>query len=320
MYYNNRFIELSVKDEEFDDSKNIIIYDHVTYILRPLNKDYPTSKGGNSSVFELIEANDGKKIRAIKISNYYKPSRSTNQEIKRRFGRFITEIDILSKAKEAGLKNIIEIDFNGVLELNGRFFPYYTMERADLDLKEFVNSNSYELDEQEKVKFCSEIFNSIKELFGIDYYHRDIKPDNIFLFSTTNEEGVPTKLNWKIGDLGLARHRSSDLDKTGEKIGPLGWLSPEAMNKHLTEKAGKGFDCLIDEKSDIFQLGKIFWFIFMGNCPIGELYYKDFTCNIKHKRKIWAILIAMMSSIKSRRPSINDLEIKILKISERFGL
>lgn len=320
MYWNGHFIELSLKEKEFDDSKNYIVHENITYILRPLNKDYPTSKGGNSSVFEILTDDENSKSKAIKISNYYKPQRSSNDLIKRRFGRFLNEIEVLTKAKEHGLKNIIEIDFDGVIEIDGKVFPFYVMEKADLDLKEFVNSDSYELDEQEKIKFCIEIFNSIKQLFGIDYYHRDIKPDNIFLFSKSKDEGTLSELSWKIGDLGLAQRRDVDFDALGEKIGPLGWLSPEAMNKFLTEKAQRGFDCIIDEKSDIFQLGKIFWFIFIGNCPIGELYYKDFNCKMKNKRKIWAIIISMMSSVKMRRPDIVTLDFRLAKVTKMFGL
>jgi hypothetical protein len=47
---------------------------------------------------------------------------------------------------------------------------------------------------------------------------------------------------WKIGDLGLIDDRNINfsLDKIAEQIGPRGWMSPESMNKYLTE--GKGFN------------------------------------------------------------------------------
>lgn len=37
------------------------------------------------------------------------------------------------------------------------------------------------------------------------------------------------------------------------------------MNKYLTEKYKLEFDCRIDDRSDVFQLGGLFWFIFNNN-------------------------------------------------------
>ena len=320
MIYQGNLVQLSYKDGKLDETRNIVIYDNVTYLLYPLNKNYPISKGGNSSVFEVRLDENDLVPRVIKISNVPKPSRESKRWHKKRYGRFINEIDALSKAKEVGLENIVEIDFNDIIKIDGLEFPYYVMEKADADLKEYVYSDSNKLDNQEKIKFCIQIFNSIKQLFGIDYYHRDIKPDNIFLFFKNTEDDKPTQFIWKIGDLGLVNHREKDYDEIGERIGPFGWISPEAMNKYLTEKAKKGFDCKIDEKSDIFQLGKMFWFILVENCPMGEIYYKDFDCDIRFKRKIWSIMISMMAYVKSRRPTLSELEIKLDKISELYGI
>ena len=139
---------------------------------------------------------------------------------------------------------------------------------------------------------------------SLGYYHRDIKPDNIFMIDD----------QWKIGDLGLIseRYKESEIDKDAELIGPRGWLTPESMNKYLCE--GKSFkyshDCIIDHQSDIFQLGKIFWYIFQHNAPIGTVKSKDF--NIKSEG-IFPILKTMLNHSKKRRYKRIDEIIHLLK-------
>ena len=126
----------------------------------------------------------------------------------------------------------------------------------------------------------------------IGFYHRDLKPDNIFIVDKT----------WKIGDLGLIASRDQDynIDLPNELIGPKGWFCPEAMNKYLTENIEFpiSFDCNIDHQSDIFQLGKIFWYIFQGNAPIGSIKRNDF--KIKDER-IYEIIRRMINHSKAKR-------------------
>jgi len=255
--------------------------------------------------------------RIIKVSNYFRPNRSTPDDIKRRYGRFIREIEVLEKLKEEDINNIVTIHFNHVIEIDGKEFPYYVMEKGDTDLKEYLISNP-ELDNQEKVRFCLDIFNAIKELHVKNIYHRDIKPDNIFLFREGDEEEM--KYVWKIGDLGLMTERHKDYDDLGEKIGPYGWVSPESMNKFLTEKANLGFDCVIDDKSDIFQLGKLFWFLFQLNVPIGQITIEDFICNLEHKDRIFKLIQTMIQYSKRRRIELNPLGLQLKEIQNAFYL
>ena len=130
-------------------------------------------------------------------------------------------------------------------------------------------------------------------LHSIGYVHCDIKPDNIFMV-----EGV-----WKIGDLGLLDENGNrnPLDDIAEPIGPRGWMSPEAMNKYMTEAKDFAYkyDCKIDHQSDIFQLGKVFWYIFQHNVPIGCIKEADF--KIKASHKIYPLLRTMLNHSKEKR-------------------
>ncbi|MBS1733620.1 MAG: protein kinase [Bacteroidetes bacterium] len=316
-YWGNR-IELTENEHgQVIEENNFIEYDGAVYYLKYLNNDIKGSKGGNSSVFILYTKEADNKEKVIKISNYFRPHRHTPEHIRRRFGRFINEIKVLNDLKEKEKTNIIEIYFNGEIEIEGRIFPYYVMEKADTDLKEYMLAKK-DVDSQEKVKFCINVFDAVKELHIEGYYHRDIKPDNIFLFYEDGDE--KEKLVWKIGDLGLVADRDKDYDDLGEKIGPFGWLSPEAMNKYLTEKAGLGFDCKIDEKSDIFQLGKLFWFIFQGNVPIGQIRFDDFICQVEHKEILFELINEMLHYSKPRRISADGLEPFVVDLKLAFAV
>jgi len=132
----------------------------------------------------------------------------------------------------------------------------------------------------------------------------DLKPDNIFISNDV----------WKIGDLGLLseRYDSDEIDVVNEQIGPKGWMSPESMNKYLTE--GKGFaynfPCKIDHQSDIFQLGKVFWYIFQHNAPIGSVNESDFKIR---QSQIYSVLKTMLNHSKVKRYKNVDEVIKLLK-------
>jgi serine/threonine protein kinase len=181
------------------------------------------------------------------------------------------------------------------------------MEYAEFDLKNYIESSYSILTLDEKLSLCISLCEGLKELYSLGYYHRDIKPDNIFMID--NE--------WKIGDLGLLaeRNKHNEIDKVAEPIGPKGWMSPESMNKFLCE--GKAFtfnhNCIIDHQSDIFQLGKVFWYIFQQNAPIGSIKERDFL--IKNS-SIYAVLKTMLSHSKQRRYKNIDEAIKLLKFVE----
>ncbi|MEX1014184.1 MAG: protein kinase family protein [Candidatus Paceibacterota bacterium] len=316
MYFQN-FVQLSKKKNgTLDDKKNIIEHDGDTYILRFLNSETDQQKGGNSSVYELVDPNGNLPNSAIKISKVYKPYRTANKKIKRRYGRFINEIDALKKAKEIGLNHVVEIIFDGIIEIQGKTFPYFVMEKADTDLGSFLINN--ELDEQERVFFMVQIFDAIQQLHSLGIYHRDIKPDNIFVFYQNEEESEESKFVWKIGDLGLIKLREKEFDGVGEKIGPFGFISPEVMNKVLTEKKKIGFDCNIDGSSDVFQLGLLFWFIIQNNVPLGQITKDDFIADIKNKESFFKIIFQMLQHSKDRRISMDDLEDELSGIKKEY--
>lgn len=216
------------------------------------------------------------------------------------------------------MANVITIYFSGQLSCIGKnrdgkevafYFPFYIMDYATSDLKNYLENN--QITYAERINLCLQIAEGLKGLNDLGCYHRDLKPDNILMFDNI----------WKIGDLGLIAFRDEDelYDKKNEFIGPKGWLSPEAMNKYLSyDDSEYKFDCKIDHQSDIFQLGKIFWYIFQGNVPIGGISRSDF---FDRRDEVYSLLKYMLNHSKKQRPLTIDYVINNLKrIIQKYSL
>ena len=296
-------------------TENYLRLDDVEYFVSFLNSEFKSNKGGNSFVFALYVAQtyneDAIPERVIKISKYPEPYNYKKNKIKQKNinKRFRQEIEALYDCKQRDVGNVIDIAFDGNLICrtyeDGEFevsFPFYVMEYAEYDLKSYLEEENEEYDEASRVELCLQIAQGIKELNDLGYYHRDIKRDNIFMIN-----GI-----WKVGDLGLIQMRNKpSLDDKGELVGPRGWLSPEAMNKYLSEKVeGKNFDCNIDHQSDLFQLAKVFWYILQGNAPIGCVKESDF---LLRNSSLYSLIKQMLNHSKKRRPASVDIVIDNLQ-------
>lgn len=293
-------------------SNNVITIDNIDYYAYYVNQGYKNSKGANSFVFVLYQAQNyidyenSIPDQVIKISNKRDYSETRKSEQNKRFYR---EIEALKQCKKREIHHVVTISFSGQLSCMAKnrngvdkpfLFPFYTMEYASSDLKNYMENNKILF--PDKINLCLQIANGLKELKDIGYYHRDLKPDNILMFDDT----------WKIGDLGLIAFRDKDsiYDKKNDFIGPKGWLSPEAMNKYLQSDNNKyKFDCNIDHQSDVFQLGKVFWYILQGNAPIGNICRSDF---FDDHDDVYNMLKYMLNHSKKKRPEyieyvINEL-------------
>lgn len=307
-----------------DPRENPITIDSIDYYMGPLNRDYNGNKGGNSFVYKLYlrpDYDDGNEeptsiIKISKNKEYYNIQEKKPKKCFPKNDRFRREVDALQRCKEKGVLDIIEIFDSGNIYIRKdtqkgntsyQSYPYYTMEVADCDLKSYMEAHYPEMGLDDKISICLDIAKAISSLLSLGYYHRDLKPDNIFV----------VKGQFKVGDLGLISKRNEDYDKKGEFIGPRGWTTPETMNKYLTEDKSFGeFDVTIDQQSDIFQLGMIFWYIMQGNAPIGELRQEDF----KVKRNdIYCLIHHMLNHSKSKRiKTIGEVVAELERIQQKL--
>ena len=290
---------------------NIIQIDKIDFVISYLNNEVKGNKGGNSYIFTLSQAQnfeDGNSPEmVIKICKSPLRGKKIIKNIHKRFER---EVIALFDCKEKSCLNVIDIFNSGILITEKKEkFLFYTMEYGESDLKTYLSENTANIEEIslfEKINLCLNIAYGIQELNDLGYYHRDIKPDNIFIIGE----------NYKIGDLGLVEKREEDskIDEFGQFIGPRGWTSPEAMNKYLCESTPNpfNFEIKIDHKSDIFQLGMVFWYILQGNAPIGSVRESDF--NIK-EITVYPLLRNMINHNKNKRPpNINQVILELKRL------
>lgn len=302
MIYIDSNIKLSSKKFGY---KNTLRIGTITYSVASLSEKHKKSKGGNSSVFKLLNPNNNQEF-AIKFLKF--PFNSTTKNHIKQNIRFTNEIAALKEAKSKGFENVVDFVAEGIKKIGKFEFQYYVMEKAKDDLNNYLKNNI--LPPNQKLLLSFEITKGLMQLHSMDLYHRDIKPDNIFIVEKNGKD------SWKIGDLGLSAKRDQDLSEIEfqEKIGPYGWLSPEVTNKFLCEgsKLESVFDCKIDMKSDIFQLGKLLWYIFQGNIPVGQIIYSDF---LIQNEEVFNLIFSMLSYDKKRREELAYYQEKFQNLS-----
>lgn len=289
-----------------DEEDNYVQIDNEDFLLLPLNDDFEKSKGANSNLFILNDPTGDSGDKVIKICK--SPlAEGWNGRIR----RFEREIRAFKLAKRNHLRNVIDFIKNGKIEIANNLFLFFLMEKAEEDLATYLEKNRFDFTLNQKLAFCVNILNGIKQLHHVGIYHRDIKHDNILLVDG----------EFKIGDLGLVQFRNEDsnVDWVNEKIGPVGWLTPEATNKMLTNEKDiiYNFDCAIDESSDVFQLGKLFWYVFQGNLPIGQILLDDYEIA---EDDIFQIIFSMLQYRKARRPTIANLEALLEPLKIKYGV
>ncbi|EOG7698119.1 serine/threonine-protein kinase [Vibrio parahaemolyticus] len=119
--------------------------------------------------------------------------------------------------------------------------PYFVMELGEIDVLKLIKQD--QLDEDEKVKIMIHLAKGLLHIHTKGFLHRDIKPNNIILFSN----GI-----YKISDFGLIRkiqpsQDSQVLTSIDTRLGNSHFIAPELMYV--------GNDYTI--KSDIFAFGRV---------------------------------------------------------------
>jgi len=284
---------------------NFVPINNEEYLLSYLNPNQPFNKGANSNVFIVSDPEGESEDIIIKICKAPYYPRSKDKRIK----RFQREVRAFKIAKQNKITGVIEYYNSGTIHIDGFDFLYILMEKASDDLASYLEKQKFDFTLNQKVSFCINLINSFRKLHEVGIYHRDIKHDNILV---VNDE-------LKIGDLGLVSFQDEDygMDRDNEKIGPAGWLSPEATNKMLTyrKRIGNTYDCIINHQSDVFQIGKLFWYIFQGNLPTGQIIQAD---KRFEEDDIFNIIFAMVQYDKARRPTISEISNLIEPIRKRL--
>lgn len=164
--------------------------------------------------------------------------------------RLLREIKLLEELQ--GCDNIIRLIYHG--NDSDKQKLWYLMPYAKYNLYDYIKKNNVSLEQADRYKIAEQIINAIKFAHDKGILHRDISPNNVLVFF---REGRPTI---KVSDFGLGKSTESLSYYTGSSASGYGqilYVSPEQREK-LKDAT---------EKSDIYSLGKLIYFVFTGKDP-----------------------------------------------------
>jgi len=143
--------------------------------------------------------------------------------------------------------------------------------------------------EIQALEYAKQIAESLSEAHEHEVYHRDLKPDNLFIETV----GVTTVL--KVLDFGIAGGADSSLKLTqaGEVFGTPQYMSPEQCNGQK-----------LDHRTDIYSLGIILYEMIEGRPPFTA--ETPMATMLKHVR-------AKVPQSRHGHPATNRLLMKALR-------
>lgn len=201
-------------------------------------------EGGTSFVYKAKDLQKGSFV-ALKVMKEKVTTSYIDDII-----RFKREIDIVSKLNHP---NIIRVFDAG--EYNNTPFLVTELLKGE-SLNEYLKKNK-ELKIETIMLIMKQLTQALVYIHGKSIIHRDLKPGNIFLENTEEE------VNVKLLDFGVSHVMELEgMGREDEVVGTFGYMSPEATGM-LNRR--------IDERSDLYSLGVIFYTLLSGEPPFkGE--------------------------------------------------
>lgn len=193
--------------------------------------------GGMAEVYKGIDVIDNKTV-AIKI---LKKEYAENEEFLRRFRNESKAIAVLS---HPNIVRIYDVGFSEKIQ-------YIVMEYIDgITLKEYIEEEKV-LTWKDTVHFVIQILRALQHAHDKGIVHRDIKPQNIMMF---------TDGTIKVMDFGIAKFAREDgKTATDQAIGSVHYISPEQASGSVT-----------DAKSDIYSVGAMMYEMLTGRKPFDS--------------------------------------------------
>jgi serine/threonine protein kinase/tetratricopeptide (TPR) repeat protein len=190
--------------------------------------------GGMGAVYQALDIELNRTI-ALKV---IRPDLAGNQAI---IDRFKQELILATQVTH---KNVVRIYDLG--EADG--MKFITMEFVEgQDLRSLIHERT-KLPPEEAVEIMQQVCRALEAAHAVGVIHRDLKPQNIM---RDNHGRIV------VMDFGLARTLGGDgMTQSGALVGTMEYMSPEqALAQEL------------DQRSDIFSLGVIFYELLSGAIP-----------------------------------------------------
>ncbi|MGW8429221.1 serine/threonine-protein kinase [Peribacillus simplex] len=245
--------------------------------------------GGFGRVFKGNEIFSDELV-AIKVLN---PEEMNEQSLQ----RFQREIRIHSQLKHPHIVPIINFELDDGLESDiGRGLAYYTMPLARENLRTFLieyrEINLGNMDDETAVFYFTQILDGIEYAHEKEIIHRDLKPENILVY---NEDGNDIL---KISDFGLGKFLNGKTNLTRTQVG-LGSDVYAAPEQYADSRE-------VDERADIFSLGKILYELITYDLPVTIDLDK-----ISNSKLKFIVRKATQSNVDRRFRSIQEMKDRI---------
>ncbi|GMS89949.1 hypothetical protein PENTCL1PPCAC_12124, partial [Pristionchus entomophagus] len=132
-------------------------------------------------------------------------------------------------------------------------FPMTVFQLCKLSLEDWLDTGDviddkyslHQLQEDQLKHFMKQMSSSLAIIHEADVIHRDIHPNNVFIFK------INERVNVKIGDFGLCRYpdgiSAKDTQKYSKYVGHSDYMSPEMKKEEV-----------YDSSTDIYSLGLVF--------------------------------------------------------------
>lgn len=172
---------------------------------------------------------------------------------------------------------------SGEVELEpGVSVPWAAMELGGPNLRDHVRQNG-PIPLGVLVGIGSEMCQALQHIHTKNIIHRDVKPDN---FVWADERHV------KMIDFGIGKYIGEDVSARPldeftqhmEFVGPVFFSSPELI-AYANNKAQP-----VTPRSDLFQLGKVLWFLATGKISAGVPAKKDCPAGGKFRELILSLI------------------------------
>lgn len=227
-------MDTTLPKEDPDQEYYQAISEQKHYFPRELENKYTditfVGRGGIAWVFSAIKKTDGQKV-AVKIPISFDEMTGKS---------FLNEIKAWETLRH---ENIVEVFGVNILPV-----PYVEMEFVPGSLEELKKP----LAVWKAVHIIRGITDGMRYAHEQGFIHRDIKPHNILMTA----EMVP-----KITDWGMSKVLAADVKKSSIAGFSLSYAAPEQVSPSEFGRT--------DERTDIYQLGVVFYEMVTGSIPFG---------------------------------------------------
>jgi serine/threonine-protein kinase len=200
-------------------------------------------KGGMGAVYEAVQEGLGRTV-ALKVLD---PSLATHPDQLERFRREATS------AAALGHSNIVAVtDFGAP---SGDEPPYLVMELLSGESLGSLLDREAVLAPERTAFIASQMLSALGAAHAAGIIHRDIKPDNVFLTSTSAFHDLVKVLDFGIAKLG-SEQGASRLTGTGTMLGTPAYMAPEQAR-----------GATVDHRADLYAVGATMYQALSGRLP-----------------------------------------------------